>query len=57
LERGIRLARIDTVLKLAGALEIEPGEFFNGMDWSPGGRPSGTFTIKSDAGEGASDEG
>lgn len=25
LERGVRLARIDTVVKLAGALEIAPG--------------------------------
>jgi transcriptional regulator with XRE-family HTH domain len=27
LERGLRVARIDTVAKLAGALEVDPGEF------------------------------
>jgi transcriptional regulator with XRE-family HTH domain len=30
LERGLRVPRIDTVAKLAGALEVAPGEFFEG---------------------------
>jgi transcriptional regulator with XRE-family HTH domain len=39
LERGLRLARIDTVVKLAGALEIAPGDLLKGMAWLPA-RPS-----------------
>ena len=36
LERGIRLFRIDTLIKLAGALEVTSGELLKGIDWSPG---------------------
>jgi transcriptional regulator with XRE-family HTH domain len=47
LERGVRLARIDTVVKLAGALEIAPGDLLKGMAWLPskpsGGSPGGKF--------------
>jgi transcriptional regulator with XRE-family HTH domain len=42
LERGLRLARVDTVAKLAAALEINPGELFEGIVWQPGQiRPGG----------------
>lgn len=45
LERGIRLPRIDTVLKLSGGLEVEPGELLDGMQWLPPGPPrEGQFT-------------
>jgi transcriptional regulator with XRE-family HTH domain len=37
LERGHRLPRIDTVVKLAGALSVEPGDLMVGMKWKPGG--------------------
>jgi transcriptional regulator with XRE-family HTH domain len=43
LERGLRHARVDTVAKLAGALEIEPGKFFEGISWEPGGIRIGQF--------------
>ncbi len=43
LERGLRVARVDTVAKLAGALEVEPGELFAGISWSPGGVRYGSF--------------
>ena len=33
LETGIRLARVDTVVKLAGALGIHPGDLFEGLVW------------------------
>ena len=46
LERGIRLARIDTLIKLAGALSIPPAELLDGMDWSPGGPRIGSFRLK-----------
>jgi len=36
LERGIRLPRIDTVVKLAGALNVPPGDLLKGMAWKPG---------------------
>lgn len=43
LERGLRHARVDTVVKLAGALEIEPGELFEGIVWTPGSVYPGRF--------------
>lgn len=50
LERGIRLARIDTLIKLSGALEIQPGELLEGLDWTPGGPRIGRFRIREDVG-------
>jgi transcriptional regulator with XRE-family HTH domain len=44
LERGIRLARIDTLVKLAGALEVEPNDLLDGISWRIGPRrPLGSF--------------
>jgi transcriptional regulator with XRE-family HTH domain len=43
LERGLRLARTDTIAKLAAALEVDPGEFFEGIDWQPGDIRRGRF--------------
>jgi len=43
LERGLRIPRIDTVAKLAGALEIEPGKLFEGIAWEPGDIRYGRF--------------
>lgn len=45
LEHGTRLARVDTLMKLAGALEISPSELLEGIDWTPGGSEEGSFTI------------
>jgi transcriptional regulator with XRE-family HTH domain len=36
LERGLRLPRLDTIVKLAGALEVEPCVLVAGMEWSLG---------------------
>ncbi len=36
IERGRRLARVDTVAKLAAALEVDPGQLFGGIQWTPG---------------------
>ncbi len=33
LERGARLARIDTLIKLSAALEVEPVELLDGIEW------------------------
>jgi transcriptional regulator with XRE-family HTH domain len=43
LERGVRLARIDTLIKLAGALGVEPGALLEGLGWSPGEHRAGSF--------------
>lgn len=36
LERGLRLPRLDTIVKLSGAVEAEPCELFAGMAWRLG---------------------
>jgi transcriptional regulator with XRE-family HTH domain len=33
LERGLRLPQLDTILRVAGALEVEPYELLAGMEW------------------------
>ncbi len=43
LERGLRVARVDTVAKLAAALEVDPGDFFEGIAWEPGDVRYGCF--------------
>jgi transcriptional regulator with XRE-family HTH domain len=43
LERGLRVARVDTVAKLAAALEVDPGTFFEGIVWEPGDVRHGQF--------------
>jgi transcriptional regulator with XRE-family HTH domain len=48
LERGRRLARIDTLLKLAGALGCEPGELLGGMRWRSGFSERGSFELGPD---------
>jgi transcriptional regulator with XRE-family HTH domain len=35
LERGSRTPKIDTLIKLAAALEIEPRELLAGIEWTP----------------------
>jgi transcriptional regulator with XRE-family HTH domain len=42
LERGLRLCRIDTLVKLAASLEVSADELLAGTTWSPGNyRPGG----------------
>ncbi|HEX5762287.1 MAG TPA: helix-turn-helix transcriptional regulator [Solirubrobacterales bacterium] len=36
LERGGRLPRIDTLVKVAGALDVPAGELLDGIAWRPG---------------------
>lgn len=43
LERGLRLARADTILKLASALEIPVADLFEGLAWEPGDVRRGRF--------------
>jgi transcriptional regulator with XRE-family HTH domain len=43
LERGLRVARIDTLVKISGSLEVDPGDLLVGIVWSPGDRLVGRF--------------
>lgn len=45
LEHGQRVARIDTVVKLAGAMAIEPGVLLEGIHWAPRSRAAGGFSF------------
>jgi len=45
LEQGTRLARVDTLMKLAGALSVSPLELLEGIHWTPGSSPAGSFSI------------
>jgi transcriptional regulator with XRE-family HTH domain len=36
LEQGERTPRLDTIVKVAGALEVDPGELLVRMAWQPG---------------------
>ena len=45
LEHGQRVARIDTVTKLAGAMAIEPGELLDGIHWIPTDQTGGGFSF------------
>jgi len=47
LERGARVPRIDTLIKLAGALSVHPSELIAGIDWAPGKVTAGTFSVAS----------
>ncbi len=54
LERGLRLARIDTLIKLAGSLEVSADELLAGIVWSPGGTRHGNFSEEPPAGQAGS---
>jgi transcriptional regulator with XRE-family HTH domain len=45
LENTERVPRIDTLIQLAGAMAVPPGELLDGIDWVPGPEPEGTFTF------------
>jgi len=46
LEEGSRLARVDTMMKLAGALAVSPLELLEGIQWAPGNASEGSFVVK-----------
>lgn len=43
LERGLRIARVDTLVKLAASLEASADELLTRIDWKPGERRPGRF--------------
>jgi XRE family transcriptional regulator, regulator of sulfur utilization len=48
LERGIRLPRIDTAIKLAAALEVPLETLIEGIGWNPGSTALGQFSLSAD---------
>jgi transcriptional regulator with XRE-family HTH domain len=45
LERGARVPRIDTLVKLAGGLSIAPEELLTDIAWNPGSTQLGSFVL------------
>ncbi len=45
LEAGTRLARVDTLMKLVGALSVSPLELLDGIFWVPANNTEGSFAI------------
>lgn len=43
LERGERVARADTLVKLAGSLGVSPEKLLAGLAWTPGSMTVGHF--------------
>ena len=48
LERGQRIARADTLVKLAGSLGIKPEDLLAGLEWKPAVMTEGELTISDD---------
>ena len=48
IERGLRLCRIDTLIKLVGSLEVSADELFTGITWKPGDIRYGSFVGRGD---------
>lgn len=53
LERGERVARADTVVKLAGSLSIRPEALLEGLEWTPGGTTIGQLRVRDECGGGS----
>ena len=49
LENGQRVARITTMIQLAGAMGVDPTELIVGIEWSPGGVLGGNFGFQDSA--------
>ena len=45
LERGARVPRIDTLVKLSGALRVPASELIEGIGWTPGSATPGSFAV------------
>ena len=43
IERGERVARVDTLIKLAGSLGVDAAELLIGLTWEPGETRLGQF--------------
>jgi transcriptional regulator with XRE-family HTH domain len=49
LENSQRTPRIDTVVKVAGALGVEPAELLRGMRWKPSETKPGGFDLSDES--------
>jgi DNA-binding XRE family transcriptional regulator len=47
LENGRRVARVDTLIQLAGAMSVDPAELLDGIHWNAGDVTSGRFAVSS----------
>jgi transcriptional regulator with XRE-family HTH domain len=45
IERGHRVARIDTLIKIASSLGVSPLELLEGINWTAGGPNRGRFSV------------
>lgn len=45
LERGERIPRIDTAIKLAAAVSVPISDLLSGIGWNPGETQAGAFTV------------
>jgi transcriptional regulator with XRE-family HTH domain len=45
LERGERVARTDTLVKLAGSLGVRPEDLLDGLKWTPGTMTLGELSV------------
>ncbi|MBW8060730.1 MAG: helix-turn-helix domain-containing protein [Solirubrobacterales bacterium] len=45
LERGERVPRIDTLIKLAAAVSVPPSQLLEGIHWQPATTSKGKFTV------------
>lgn len=45
LENGKRMPRLETLLKVAGALGVPPAELLEGLSWEPGTARAGKFKV------------
>jgi transcriptional regulator with XRE-family HTH domain len=48
LERGLRIPRLDTVVKLAASLEAPVTDLLVGLNWEPGATVYGAFASEPD---------
>ncbi len=49
LERGERVARTDTLVKLVGSLGVSPEDLLAGLEWEPSVRTEGRLTVLSES--------
>lgn len=50
LERGLRVPRIDTLVKLAAAIDVPADELLDGIVWTPGNSRPGAFAVIEEGG-------
>jgi transcriptional regulator with XRE-family HTH domain len=49
--RGEEEADVESIVRLAGALEVSPGELYRGTAWVPDGEGGGEFRVEEPPGD------